>query len=132
MQALKGSNGAQLLKRSNPKNNGFTLLELIASLVLAGILAVALTTFIITAVDGFFLSKDAAEISQKAQLAMTRMRIELLEASRVTSIESNQIIFENKYGTQMIARSAGTVRLNGHILTNGLQDSHYEENDFVA
>jgi len=122
------------MKLSNPKNdNGFTLVELIASLVLAGILAVALTTFIVTAVDGFLLSKDAAEISQKAQLTLTRLRIELLDASSINTSESNanKLVFDNEYGTQTVERTTDTVALNGHLLTNGLQESYYAENDFL-
>jgi prepilin-type N-terminal cleavage/methylation domain-containing protein len=121
------------MKPSTPKkNNGFTLVELIASLVLAGILAISLTTFVITAVDGFFLSKDAAEISRKAQLALTRIRIELLDASNIKTTESNanKLVFDNEHGTQTVERTTDTVTLNGYILTNGLQESYYAENDF--
>jgi prepilin-type N-terminal cleavage/methylation domain-containing protein len=105
--------------------DGFTLVELIASLVLAGILAIALTTIIITATDGFFLSKDAAEISQKAQLALARIRTELVNASNISTADGNNIIFENEYGTQTIVLSGSTITLNSYTLTDGIEADYY-------
>jgi len=66
------------------KNNGFSLVELIASLTIAGILAVALMTIVVTALNGFSLTKDAAGISQKANMALARIRIELLNTTEIT------------------------------------------------
>jgi prepilin-type N-terminal cleavage/methylation domain-containing protein len=91
--------------------NGFTLIELIASLVLAGILAIALTTIIITAIDGFFLSKDAAEISQKSQLALARIRTELINATQITSAGQDKIAFSNDHGSYEIERTSGIITL---------------------
>jgi len=106
--------------------DGFTLVELIASLVLAGILAIALSTIIITAVDAFSLSKDAAAISQKAQLALSRMRTELLNADSISTAEDDKIVFTNQYGTQTIERIGSTIELNSHTLTDGLEAVYYD------
>ena len=67
------------------KDDGFSLVELIASLTLAGILAVALMTIVVTALNGFSLSRDAAEVSQKANMALARIRIELLNATEIST-----------------------------------------------
>lgn len=64
-------------KRSFQK--GFTLIEMIVVLILVGILAAGAGLGIMTAVQGYLFSKDSAEISQKAQLAISRINRELLE-----------------------------------------------------
>ena len=90
---------------------GFTLIEVIASLALAGILAVALLTLVVTAMDGFVLSRFAADTTQKAQLALTRIRLELIEASDVTTAGPDQVVFSNPSGTYALQRSSGIITL---------------------
>lgn len=129
-----------LMIRPLKSNNGFSLLELIASLALAGILAVALTTIIITAIDGFFLSKDAAEISQKAQLTLARIRIELIDASDISFAGQDKIAFANAYGTYEIERSNSIVTITktgadpipAKPLTNGIEPDFYSGNTFFT
>lgn len=58
---------------------GFTLIEMIVVLILVGILAAGAGLGIVTAVRGYLFSKDSAEISEKAQLAIARINRELLE-----------------------------------------------------
>jgi prepilin-type N-terminal cleavage/methylation domain-containing protein len=90
---------------------GFSLVELIASLVIAGILAVALTTVVVTAMDGYVLSRDTADISQKAQLAMARMRMELLHVSSVSTATADKIAFSNADGSYEFERTGSTITL---------------------
>jgi prepilin-type N-terminal cleavage/methylation domain-containing protein len=113
--------------------NGFTLVELIASLVLAGILAIALTTIIITAINGFFLSKDAASISQKSQLALTRIRTEVINATQITTAGQDKIVFVNDSGTYEIERvnqtitlkKTGTDPIPAKALTDDIETGYY-------
>lgn len=93
------------------RDDGFSLVELIASLTLAGILAVALMTIVITALNGFFLSRNAAQVSQKAQVALARLRAELIKASAITTANANKIVFTNEYGTYEIERINNTISL---------------------
>jgi prepilin-type N-terminal cleavage/methylation domain-containing protein len=60
-------------KLETASNSGFTLIEVIVSLVLVGIMAVVAGMGIVSASRAFIFSKDAAEISQKSQLAMSRL-----------------------------------------------------------
>ena len=124
---------------------GFSLVELIVSLVIAGILAVALMTIVVTALNGFSLSRDAAGVTQKANLALSRIRIELLNATRITTAQANRIIFETDNGTYEILKTGNVITLEkidagspipaktlvDNILTNYGADSFltYEKRD---
>jgi len=128
--------------------NGFSLVELIVSLVIAGILAVALMTIVVTALNGFSLSRDAAGVNQKASLALSRIRIELLNATRITTAEANRVVFANDEGTYQILKTGNLITLEktggtptipaktlvDNILTNYGADSFltYEKRDASA
>lgn len=93
------------------KSKGFSLVELIASLTIAGILALALMTIVVTALRGFSLSKDAAGITQKANLGLSRIRIELLNATDITTAEANRIIYTTDAGTYDIHKTGNVITL---------------------
>jgi len=67
------------------RQRGFTLIEIIAALILLGILAVTVFGFMGQAVRGFFIARDALAITQKAQIALNRMRIELTYLEKTPS-----------------------------------------------
>jgi prepilin-type N-terminal cleavage/methylation domain-containing protein len=93
------------------KSDGFSLVELIASLTIAGILAVALMTIVVIAFNGFSLSRDAAGVTQKANLAISRMRVELLNVTSITTAQANQIIYKTDNGTYEILRTGNVITL---------------------
>ncbi len=97
--------------RTATNSDGFSLVELIASLTIAGILAVALMTIVVTALNGFSLSRDAAGVTQKANLAFSRIRIELLRATRITTAEANRIIYTTDDGTYEILKTGNIITL---------------------
>lgn len=90
---------------------GFSLVELVASLVIAGILAVALSTVVVTAMNGYVFSRDAVDISQKAQLALARMHNELLLATAISTATANRIVFSNPDGDYELERTGGVITL---------------------
>jgi prepilin-type N-terminal cleavage/methylation domain-containing protein len=67
------------------RDDGFTLLELITSLVLLGLLAAVFGMGIVAAVKSNEFSRDNVQLAQKGQLAMTRIAREIRE---LTSIEA--------------------------------------------
>jgi prepilin-type N-terminal cleavage/methylation domain-containing protein len=71
------------------RQRGFTLIEIIAALVLLGILAATVFGFMGQAVRGFFIARDALEITQKAQIALNRMRIELTYLDKTQPVTSS-------------------------------------------
>ncbi len=101
---------------------GFTLIEIIVSLVLLGILAAAVFNFAGQAVRGFFIARDAMEITQKAQIALNRMRSEFTYLTAVSSSSASSISYTASFPsgdeTKTIAYNAGTgtITLEGDIL----------------
>ena len=93
------------------EDSGFSLVELIASLTIAGILAVTLMTIVITALNGFSLSRNAAGVTQKANLALSRIRIELLNATGITAAEANRIVYTTDEGTYEILKTGNVITL---------------------
>jgi len=77
-------------------NNGFTLVEIIVSLVIAGIMAAVAGMGIVSMVQGYDFARENVVISQKAQLVMARLRCELMNLSYIDSTNSTGscIIYE--------------------------------------
>lgn len=63
---------------------GFTLIEVIVALLLAGILSVFAGLFLTTFLNGYFMVKNNSDTALKAQMALDRMSIELKEISAAT------------------------------------------------
>ena len=105
----------RFIKTGNQR--GFSLVELVASLVIAGILAVALTTIVVTAMDGYVFSQNSADVSQKGQLALARMRSELLNATAVSTATASKIVFTNPDGTYELEKTGDLITLTAHQLT---------------
>jgi len=68
---------------------GFTLIEIIATLVITGVLAAVVGMGIVQSVKGYAAVKNNSEATQKAQLAMSRINREIVELTRITSNASN-------------------------------------------
>jgi prepilin-type N-terminal cleavage/methylation domain-containing protein len=117
---------------------GFTLIEIIVSLVLLGILASTIFSFMGQAVRGFFIARDAMELTQKAQVALNKMRIELtyLDKTKTVTGTATSLSYTGNLpsGTESntIAYDAGGDRItwNGVTLVNevgGLTFAYYDE-----
>jgi len=98
----------------NPQH-GFTLMEIVATLVLVGIMATVVGLGLVTGMQGYLLSRENAEITQKAQMALTRLGKEI---SDCYNCDEEQLSFENTQGQRELFYdpSAGEVRINGHTL----------------
>jgi len=66
-------------------NKGFTLVEIIVSLVIVGIMAAVAGMGIVSMVQGYEFARENVVISQKAQLVMARLRCELMNLSDIDS-----------------------------------------------
>lgn len=98
----------QIKKRTSRK--GFTLIEVIIVLIVAGILTAVACSGFFRVVEGFLWSRACSSTLQKEQAAMSRIALELKNASAVTSGTDTDIIF-NSY-KDSTGKTRG-IRLNG-------------------
>ncbi len=69
---------------------GFTLLEIVISIALLGLLTALFGMGLVAAVQSHEFSRTNVEVTQKSQLALTRIQRELMELIRVTEVTDNQ------------------------------------------
>ena len=105
-------------------------------------------TIVVTALNGFSLSKNAAGVTQKANLALSRIRVELLNATDITLAEANRITYVTDDGiyeirktgnTVTLEKTAGTSTIPAKILVDNILADYgtdsfltYEKNDASA
>ena len=104
------------------KESGFTLIEMIVVLVLAGILSAIVAMGFVTGIKGYIFAREMAPTSQKATLAMSRLSREMMEMFAISSATPNSINFTNLNGSWIVAVDAGvkTITLNGDILIDNV------------
>ena len=91
---------------------GFTLIEVIVSLILAGILALIGGMAIVQVVKGYVLTKDNAEVTQKAQLATSRITKEIVEMTGITANASTSTLpLANDVRNVTIGLDAGAIKI---------------------
>jgi prepilin-type N-terminal cleavage/methylation domain-containing protein len=117
---------------------GFTLIEIIISLVIAAILASIAGMGIVSAIRGYTVVRENVSLSQKIQLASTRIHRELLELTDISEKDDTRpyIVYRSATGRfQAIAKVGDSIRLyndpgetvddtylenNGDILTDNV------------
>ncbi len=67
------------------KQSGFTLIEIMVTLVIVGILATVAGTGLVAGINGYLSAKENDAMAQKAQLAMARLSRELTEFTEIRS-----------------------------------------------
>ena len=93
---------------------GFTLIEVVASLVIVGIMAAIAGMGIVTGTRGYLQTKENAHIAQKGQVAMNRVHRELMELTGITAVNTTDpyVIFDNPTGRQAFELAGGNLRLH--------------------
>jgi len=74
---------------ANKHEKGFTLVELIVTLVLVGIIGTFTTLFMYTGLNGYLRAKDTSEGALKAQIALDRISLELLDINSVSDFNDD-------------------------------------------
>lgn len=92
---------------------GFTLFEIIISLLILGIMAAVAGMGIVTGVKGYVFTRENAHLSQKTNLAMSRITREFLEIIDIdsTNVNADSLVYRNARGWQGIARINQTIKL---------------------
>jgi len=107
----------------NHNQSGFTIIEIIVVLVIMGVLAVGLSIGLIKSVEQYIFASEATQLSQKAQLAMARIKKELTDATAVSSISGNRIVYTRPYSPPSCQQATGCQysiqQLNDQIFLGG-------------
>ncbi len=106
------------------KNKGFTLIEIIVSLLLASILAAIAGLGIVQMTNAFVFAKDSNALTQKSQLAMSRLRMSLQNLTSISAAGPSTITIGRR-STDGIPITE-TFQLSGNTLQ--IQNSDFDDN----
>ena len=88
---------------------GFTLIEIIATLALIGVLGTIAAAFMGNLLSGYTLVKSNSSSALKAQMALNRISLELKDLSSLSALTDNvSIAYENSLGDNRTIRFAGS------------------------
>jgi len=97
--------------------SGFTLIEIIATIVLIGVLSSVAALFMGNVLNGFTLVRNNTSAALKAQMALNRISLELKDLNSLYALTDNvSIVYENSLGDNRTIRLAGS---NIYISTPG-------------
>ena len=88
---------------------GFTLIEIVVTLVLVGILSVFAGLFMTTFLNGYFMVKNNSDTAMKAQMALDRISIELRDVRALSALTDNSLItYTNPSGADRTIKFVGS------------------------
>lgn len=114
------------IQHSIRTQNGFTLVELIVTLVLVGIIGTFTTLFMYTGLNGYLKAKDTSEGALKAQIALDRISLELKDINNISAFNSDTNIdytSETLPGDRKIILNGNQIDLDVDGNANTLLDS---------
>jgi prepilin-type N-terminal cleavage/methylation domain-containing protein len=74
------------------REDGFTLIEIVVTLVLVGILSAFVGLFMTTFMKGYFMVKNNSDTAMKAQMALDRISLELRDATAFSVLTDNSLV----------------------------------------
>jgi prepilin-type N-terminal cleavage/methylation domain-containing protein len=80
-----------LVKEMN-QETGYTLIEIIASLVIVGIIATFSSLFLVVGLEGYEFTRKAADAAMKTEVALNRISLELRAINSISSYTENSSI----------------------------------------
>ena len=95
---------------------GFTLVELIVTIVLVGLIGVFTTLFVYTGLNGYLKTRDTSEGALKAQITLDRISMELRDIDTISTFTAgSQIDYTSRTlnGDRQILYSNGVISING-------------------
>ena len=110
--------------------HGFTLVEMIVSLVILGVVAMVGTLGMAEVMRSYVMTSDHSSMSQKTQVALARMYLELQHLAEVTASGDTTITYRPRFtfaqgvlAPAVIAYNAGagTLTLDGNVLLDNVQ-----------
>lgn len=97
---------------------GFTLVEMIVTIVLVGLIGVFTTLFVYTGLNGYLRAKDTSEGALNAQITLDRISLELRDIEKINTFSSSppiQMNYDNRTlgKNRQIAFSDGVISIDG-------------------
>ena len=123
------------LHSTNSGCGGFTLIEVVVSLLIVGVIAAIAGMGIVTGTRGYLQTKENAHLAQKAQMAMLRIHRELMELTHIEAVQGGSdpyVIFDNPVGRQAIALDSAAGEILLYALTAGDNDISDNTGDVLA
>jgi len=103
---------------------GFTLVELLITITILGVLSVLMLPVIQTGFNGYFTARNITEANWQAEMALERMTRDIRDIPSPSSISvanSNQLTFVGATNNSVSYTLSGTnLLLNGNILAQGV------------
>jgi len=103
--------------------NGFTLIEVVVSLVLVGVIAVVIGMGLVKATQGFLFTRMNTATLQKGQMSMTRISQEMKNVVSISNLSTATVITFVSYKKLISDDTSGgnisktrTIRLNGETV----------------
>lgn len=103
---------------------GFTLVEVLATVLVLGMVSMIVALLIPAGLSNYSQGVTQNRLAALAQVAETRLGMELRDLASVTGVTATALVFVNKSGvTKTISYNAGagTVSINGNTLVGSVQ-----------
>ena len=97
------------------QETGYTLIEIIASLVIVGIIATFSSLFLVVGLEGYEFTRKAADAAMKTEIALNRISLELRAINSIPSApdENTSITYTSSndklLGTRTIKFDSGSI-----------------------
>jgi prepilin-type N-terminal cleavage/methylation domain-containing protein len=121
------------------KDKGFSLIEIIIVLVISGIILAVAGMGIVKVTEGLVFTQKNASTALKAQVALTRLEIELHMIDNVTSGNNSTLVYVYNTGphagTHTLSYSANNILLDGDILVDNVNSfslTYFDKYDNVT
>jgi prepilin-type N-terminal cleavage/methylation domain-containing protein len=81
--------------KSKKNDRGFTLIEIITSVVVISIIAVIVGTGFVQITNGYIMSKKNSTVAQQGQIATARIKKELASSKSITCGSANMVTYKD-------------------------------------